>query len=166
MKEVENAVRYLRQAYDFIHSLDGYMIKLDTAIGLVIEEDETLVKDFLFRLKEEGLLDRVACHKDELDTVVTKSRFPNVYKYLDLIIQVLEETPCIEPFRVKVPQPSRQANQLSWGREYRDIKVRRRRLRFVRSSKIELSPTILLILSMLSSFVFFYGMYIVLKIFT
>ncbi len=162
MNNIDEAVRYLKQAYDFIHSLDGYMIKLDTAIGLVTEEDESLVEEFFYRLKEEGLLDRVSCHKDDLDTVVTKSRFPHVYRHMDILKKVLDETPCIEPFRVKVPQPSKQANQLAWGREYRDIKIKKR-ARFVRISGIHLSPTMLLALSMISSIAFFYGMYYLLK---
>jgi len=162
MNSIDEAVKYLKQAYDFIHSLDGYMIKLDTAIGLVEEDDERLVIDFLYRLKEEGLLDRVSCHKDELESVVSRSRFPHVYKHMDILKRVLEETPCIEPFRIKVPQPSKQANQLAWGREYRDINIRKKK-RFVRISSLHLSPTMLLALSMISSIIFFYGMYYLLK---
>lgn len=162
MNNIDEAVKYLKQAYDFIHSLDGYMIKLDTAIGLVSEEDESLVEEFLYRLKEEGLLDRVSCHKDELDTIVVKSRFPHVYRHLDTLIKVLEDTPCIEPFKIKVPQPSKQANQMAWGREYRDIKFRRRKLPSI--SSFNLSPTTLLALSIILSATLFYGIYYILKV--
>jgi len=161
MSNIDDAVRYIRQAYDFIHSLDGYMIKLDTAIGLVLEEDENLIESFFYRLKKEGLLDRVSCHKDDLDNVISRSRFPNIYKYIDVLKKVLEDTPCVEPFRVKVPQPSRQANQMAWGREYRDIKIKRRRA--IKLSGIHLSPTTLLALSMVASVLLFYGMYYILK---
>ena len=165
MSSVDEAVRYLQQAYDFVHSLDGYLIKLDTALDIVIDDDPELVSEFLQKIKEKGLLNKVACHKDDLDTVVTKSRFPNVYKYLDEIMDIINDLECEEPFSIKVPQPSRQANQMAWGREYRDVKIRKRRTISLKKifGGLQLSPTVLLAISMLSSIGFFYALYFILK---
>jgi len=62
---VEEAIEYIRQAHELTYSLDGFLIKLDTAIEMVEEEDPSLVPVFFESLRLRGLLDRLACHKDE-----------------------------------------------------------------------------------------------------
>ncbi len=158
----EEAINYVRQANELIYSVDGFLIKLDTAIEMVEEEDPHLVPDFLEALRLRGLLDRLACHRDEIDKLVVKSRFPSVYRYLDVLKAELEKAPCIEPFSVTVPKPSRTADQISWGKGFRDEEIKRRRLvkprgRIMKVARI--SPVWLLAISTLASTIVFYMVY-------
>ncbi len=158
---LEEAIEYIRQAHELTYSLDGFLIKLDTAIEMVEEEDPSLVPTFFESLRLRGLLDRLACHKEDLGRVVTRSRFPTVYRYMDQLRAELEKAPCIEPFTVTVPQPSRQAEQISWGREFRDVERRRipvrPRGRIIKSARI--SPIWLVAISTLVSTIVFYLVY-------
>jgi len=154
----EEAINYVKQANDLIYSVDGFLIKLDTAIEMVEEEDPKLVADFIEALRLRGLLDRLACHKKDLDSLVVKSRFPSVYKYIDILRAELEKAPCIEPFSVTVPKPSRQASQISWGKEFRDVRRERglikHRGRIVKMARV--SPVWLLAISIMASTIIFY----------
>jgi len=83
---------------------------------------------------------------------------------MDRLRTELEKAPCIEPFTVTVPQPSRQAEQISWGREFRDVERRRvairPRGRILKPARI--SPIWLVAISTLVSTVVFYLIYTIL----
>ncbi len=119
---IDEAVEIVRFAYQTARSVDGFIIKLETAIAHILKHgSEADLKRFFDIITSEGLLNRLACSKDELDRILTSPRHALLNKYSYMLYDALDKAICTQPYEYIIPPPSRSAGQMSWGRGYRDI---------------------------------------------
>jgi hypothetical protein len=123
---VKEAVERIKFANETTHSVDGFIIKLESAVSHILEYgSENDLELFFDILVDKGLLNRLSCYKEDLEQVLSSPRHPLIRKYSSLLYNALERAPCVEGFKYIIPPPSYSAKQISWGRRYRDERQRR-----------------------------------------
>lgn len=126
---VEDALRMVQLGYEVARSVDGFLTKLETAIAYILDNDQRAdVKAFLALLKERGFLDKLACHRDELEELLSSPRHSILRGYRELLYEVLKDVRCAEGYRYLMLPQSKEAGQVSVSGVYRDVAQRRPRL--------------------------------------
>ena len=115
------AVEIVRFGLDTARSVDGFIIKLESAISHILRYgSDKDVKIFFDILVDKGLLNKLACHKDDIQTVLSSPRHSLMRRYSEILYEALDKSICIGGYRYIVPPPSRTAGQISWNEEYRE----------------------------------------------
>ncbi len=118
---IKEAIDIVRFALETSRSVDGFIIKLESAVSHILqygrEEDVNIFFDILV---EEGLLNKLACNKDELDIVLSSPRHSLMRRYSKILYEALDKSICVGGFKHIIPPPSHAAGQIAWGSEYRD----------------------------------------------
>ena len=126
---IREAIEIVRFGLETARSVDGFIIKLESAIAHILEYgNEEDIKLFFSILVKEGLLNRLACNRDDLETILSSPRHTLMRRYSDMLYDALDRSTCTDGFKYVIPQPSRAAGQISWGSEYRDLSFTKRHL--------------------------------------
>jgi|GEM_PF-4013609 hypothetical protein len=116
------AVEIVRFGLDTTRSVDGFIIKLESAITHILRYgSDNDVKIFFDLLVDKGLLNKLACHKDDIQTVLSSPRHSLMRRYSEILHDALDKSICIGGYQYVIPPPSRSAGQISWSEEYRDV---------------------------------------------
>ena len=119
---ITEAVEIVRFGLDTTRSVDGFIIKLESAISHILRYgSDNDIKIFFDLLVDKGLLNKLACHKDDIQTVLSSPRHSLIRQYSEILYDALDRSICIGGYRYIIPPPSRTAGQISWNEEYRDV---------------------------------------------
>ena len=118
---IKEAIEVVKFGFETSRSVDGFLIKLESAISYIIENgDKNDVKSFLDILVEQGLLNKLSCNKDDVKKILESPRHSLLKNYSSLLYDALDKSLCIDGYRYIVPPPSQTAGHISWGATYRD----------------------------------------------
>ena len=122
---MKEAIKVVKFGFETSRSVDGFLIKLESAISHIIENGgKNNVKSFLDILVEQGLLSKLACNKDDVKKILDSPRHSLLKNYSTLLYNALDKSLCIGGYRYVVPPPSQTAGHISWGATYRDSENR------------------------------------------
>lgn len=118
---IKEAIKIVKFGFETSRSVDGFLIKLESAISHIIENgDKNDVEFFLDILVEQGLLNKLACNKDDVKKILESPRHSLLKNYSALLYNALDKSFCISGYRYIIPPPSQTAGHISWGADYRD----------------------------------------------
>ncbi len=123
-KYINEAVKIVRFGYETSRSVDGFLIKLESAFSHILENgDANDIKSFMEILVKEGLLNKLACNKDDVKKILSSPRHTLLKKHSTLLYNALDKSICIGGYRYVIPPPSQTAGHMAWGARYRDTET-------------------------------------------
>ena len=162
---ITEAVEIVRFGLETARSVDGFIIKLESAISHILRYgSDNDVKFFFEILVDEGLLNKLACHKDDIQSVLSSPRHSLMRRYSEILYDALDKSTCVGGYRYIIPPPSRAAGQIAWNEEYRDVDIVTMRTKilgiFKGRSLLQMLTTVILIIILLLILFSAYNAYI------
>ena len=122
---IEEEARKLAYYMELVKTIDGLLIKLDSILYEVreycresMEDPEDMLRAILLRSECKSVVEALACCRDEVERLLETPRFRTLKPYKNVIIEVVESTPCTGESRIEcgTPQPTWRKQSLPVGR--------------------------------------------------